>query len=427
MTVKSSQFMSKIINPISVVIPTRTIVEPHINKVKKSFSHPKTEMLVYENNGEYSLPQLYNRGLEESTNNIVVFMHDDIDIETTNVTGKLNKLFDTFPEYGIIGLAGTDDLVNGMWWSKRDKMYGQVKHEHNGKVHRNNYSGTFGDGLKDVTKASALIVGASPVEELPIVAVYGVSKNRISNYKLKSGNYPNKKEVIVGLSIYDSLKNKNEVKIANETFKVSGVFKSQIGFENGGVVLNLDDASTIFNKSASMILVNAKVDPDIQTIVNKISKLSNEIEVKSTQNFVDNYNQFKIIKVTSNVIALIAFCMGLLGIVSMMSITINQRKSEFGIKRALGISMNKIINQILFESSILGFVAFISSFFLANIVLYIIKNIPSLHGYVNGEITTTLSIQVLVASILMAIIGSIIPALNASKTDPVSLIQGNRI
>ena len=281
--------------------------------------------------------------------------------------------------------------------------------------------------IKDVTKASALIVGASPVEELPIVAVYGVSKNRISNYKLKSGNYPNKKEVIVGLSIYDSLKNKNEVKIANETFKVSGVFKSQIGFENGGVVLNLDDASTIFNKSASMILVNAKVDPDIQTIVNKISKLSNEIEVKSTQNFVDNYNQFKIIKVTSNVIALIAFCMGLLGIVSMMSITINQRKSEFGIKRALGISMNKIINQILFESSILGFLAFISSFFLANIVLYIIKNIPSLHGYVNGEITTNLSIQVLVASILMAIIGSIIPALNASKTDPVSLIQGNRI
>ena len=79
--------MSKIVNPVTVVIPTKQIVEPHINKVKKSFSHPKTEMLVYENNGEYSLPQLYNKGLDESTNDIVVFMHDDIDIETTNVTG----------------------------------------------------------------------------------------------------------------------------------------------------------------------------------------------------------------------------------------------------------------------------------------------------------------------------------------------------
>jgi ABC-type antimicrobial peptide transport system permease subunit len=283
------------------------------------------------------------------------------------------------------------------------------------------------NNISKVTKASALIVGASPVEDLPIVAVYGVSKNRIKNYNLKTGKYPKQKEVLVGLSIYDSLKNKNEIKIANETFKVSGVFKSQIGFENGGVVLNLKDASNIFNKSASMILVNTKLDSNIENIVREISTLSKDIEVKSTENFVDNYNQFKIIKTSSNVIALIAFCMGLLGIVSMMSITINQRKSEFGIKRALGISMKKIISQILFESSILGFVAFISSFFLANTILYIIKNIPSLHGYINGEINSTLTIQILIASILMAIIGSIIPALNASKTDPVSLISGNRI
>jgi hypothetical protein len=150
--------MSRIINPVTVVIPTKQIVEPHINKVKKSFSHPKTEMLVYENNGEYSLAQLYNKGLSESTNDIVVFMHDDIDIETTNVTGKLNKLFDNFPEYGIIGLAGTDELISGMWWQKREKMFGQVKHEHLGKVHRNNYSGTFGDGLKDVVTIDGLFI-----------------------------------------------------------------------------------------------------------------------------------------------------------------------------------------------------------------------------------------------------------------------------
>jgi hypothetical protein len=150
--------MSKIINPVSVVISTREIVESHINKVKKSFSHPKTEMLVYVNNGEYSLPQIYNKGLDESTNEIVVFMHDDIDVETTNVTGKLNKLFNNYPEYGVIGLAGTDELVSGMWWQKREKMFGQVKHEHQGKVHRNNYSGTFGDGLKDVVCVDGLFI-----------------------------------------------------------------------------------------------------------------------------------------------------------------------------------------------------------------------------------------------------------------------------
>jgi hypothetical protein len=150
--------MSKYNQPISVVIPTRKIDENHVKQLKKSFSHPKTQILVYENNGEYSLSQLYNKGLDESVNDVVVFMHDDIDIETTGVTNKLLRLFDTHPEHGIIGLAGTDDLVNGMWWQKREKMYGQVKHEHLGKVHRNNYSGTFGDSLKDVVIVDGLFI-----------------------------------------------------------------------------------------------------------------------------------------------------------------------------------------------------------------------------------------------------------------------------
>ena len=56
-----------------------------------------------------------------------------------------------------------------------------------------------------------------------------------------------------------------------------------------------------------------------------------------------------------------------------------------------------------------------------------IKNIDSLQGYVNGEISLDLTVYIFLASILMAIIGSIIPALNAAKTDPVLLIQGNKI
>jgi putative ABC transport system permease protein len=35
-------------------------------------------------------------------------------------------------------------------------------------------------------------VGASPVEKLPIVAIYGASQNRFKNYKLELGNYPKK-------------------------------------------------------------------------------------------------------------------------------------------------------------------------------------------------------------------------------------------
>lgn len=281
--------------------------------------------------------------------------------------------------------------------------------------------------IKDVKESSALIVGASPVEKLPIVAIYGASDNRFKNYKLIEGKYPLKGEVIVGKSIFEQLINKNEIQIANKSFKISGVFKSEIGFENGGVVLTINDAGEIFNKSASMIMVNTTLNSNVDEIIKNIKALDEQIEAKSTQNFVDNYNQFKIIKTSSNVISFIAFSMGLLGIVSLMSITINQRRAEFGIKRALGISTSKIVYSIMIESFILGVFSFISAFIFSNIVLYFIKNASTLQGYVNGEISNELAFYIFVTSIFMAIFGSIIPALNAAKTDPVELIQGNKI
>ena len=281
--------------------------------------------------------------------------------------------------------------------------------------------------LTGIQETSALIVGASPVENLPIVAIYGLTQNRFKKYELILGNYPKENEVIIGNSIYEQLNNKKEIQIANKIFQVSGVFKSDIGFENGGVVLTIEDAGAIFNKSASMILINTTIDSNNNEIIENIKELSNEIDVKSTQNFVDNYNQFKIIKTSSNLISAIAFGMGLLGIVSLMTITINQRRAEFGIKRTLGISTLEIVYSIMIESVILGFLSFICAFFISNIVLYVIKNIQSLQGYVNGEISTTLAFYIFITSISMAIIGSIIPAINASKIDPVELIQGNKI
>ncbi|MDN5104021.1 ABC transporter permease [Aliarcobacter butzleri] len=283
------------------------------------------------------------------------------------------------------------------------------------------------NNLKDIKDTSAMIVGASPVEKLPIIAVYGVTQNRFKNYTLTQGKYPSKNEVIIGKSIFEQLINKNEIQIANKSFKISGVFKSEIGFENGGVVLNIDDAGNIFNKSASMILVNTTLNADVENIIKEIKNLSEDIDVKSTQNFVDNYNQFKIIKTSSNVISFIAFSMGLLGIVSLMSITINQRKAEFGIKRALGIKTSKIVYSIMVESFLLGVFSFICAFIISNVTLYFVKNAKTLQGYVNGEISVELAFYIFVTSILMAIIGSIIPALNAAKTDPVELIQGNKI
>lgn len=138
-------------NTITAVISTRKRDEKVYQHIKKALSHPKSEVLMYENDGQMSLAEVYNKGLKESSNDLIIFVHDDVIINTTNLTPKVIKLFEKFPEYGIIGVAGTTDLANGRWWEIRKSMHGKVGHTKDGKTWTNKYSKeSYVDTLKDV-------------------------------------------------------------------------------------------------------------------------------------------------------------------------------------------------------------------------------------------------------------------------------------
>lgn len=150
--------MPKNNTPVSVVISTRKTDDKFIELVSKKFSHPKTQIIVFENDG-IPLSKIYNEGLEKSTSDIVVFMHDDVYLGTSNLTPKINRIFDDNPEYGIVGVAGTDLLTSGRWWDNQDNMFGIVSHEHNGKVHTKYFSKQkYIDTLKDVVIIDGLFM-----------------------------------------------------------------------------------------------------------------------------------------------------------------------------------------------------------------------------------------------------------------------------
>lgn len=277
--------------------------------------------------------------------------------------------------------------------------------------------------IAGVKKSSALILGAAPVDKLPIVAIYGVSDNRYDSYTLASGRYPKADEVMLGSKIFETLKQPKTIVLSKKEFAVSGVFKSRIGFEDGGVVMNLSDAGTLFHKSASIFLVSLKDLGNSEEIVGKINALNTDIEAKTTESFIDSYNQFKIIQTSSDVIGAMAFLMGILGIVSMMSMVVNDRKGEFGIMRSIGLSSRVIIFKLLSETLIIALVAYGVALGASFGILELIEHADKFQGYINGEISAVLMINVFIVSVTMALVGTFLPALYASRIDPMSLIQ----
>jgi ABC-type antimicrobial peptide transport system permease subunit len=190
------------------------------------------------------------------------------------------------------------------------------------------------------------------------------------------------------------------------------------------VVITIEDAGKLFKKSASFLLVSLEnIDQDSDMVINKIKDISKDVEVKSTNEFIDNYNQFKIIRISSGVIASISFFMGFLAIVSLMSMMINDRRYEFGIKRAVGISKTTIIFHIVIEVMAITLLAFSMAYGISLILLEQLQHIEKFQGYLSGEIDQLLFVQLLVGSMSMAVIGALIPALIAARVDPIILIN----
>ena len=276
--------------------------------------------------------------------------------------------------------------------------------------------------LEYVNSSYAMIVGASPVGHLPVAGIYGVSQNHLSHYKLSKGRYPKDGEVLLGKTLAKQFKGRS-VKVGNKRFRISGIYTSDIGFEDGGVVMNISDAGKLFSRSASYILVSSKDPSYTDLLVEKISTLDEDIEVKTTSSFIQEYNQFKIIENSSFVISTLAFAMGLMGIASVMSMIVNSRKEEFGIMRALGKSRLFIIKNLFIETLIMSFSAYLFALILSLGVLAMLPHIQMLQGYVNGSLSFETATYVLVSTLFMAFLGSLIPAWIASKTDPILLIN----
>jgi hypothetical protein len=144
---------------ITVAFSTRKIDPSFVELLKKTSGIKSLEVLPFENNGEYSLTQVYNMALEKSSNDIVVLCHDDLYFDSNNWGQKVLNHFKRNPDYCILGVAGATKLPkSGMWWEDRSKMKGIVNHESGGKKWESKYSPSKGNEVDEVVLVDGLFI-----------------------------------------------------------------------------------------------------------------------------------------------------------------------------------------------------------------------------------------------------------------------------
>jgi putative ABC transport system permease protein len=134
---------------------------------------------------------------------------------------------------------------------------------------------------------------------------------------------------------------------------------------------------------------------------------------KEIENMTSSINKF------IAVITIIAMFVGGIGVMNIMYMSVIERQKEIGIRRAIGATPINIIIQFLIESTFItivgGSIGIIVGIIACN---YLSGKLPfKIILSIDGIIYATLT------SVLTGLIFGIIPALKASKLDPIKAIQ----
>ena len=144
---------------ITIGYSTRMPNPSYREYIQKTCMYKEVEIIEKVNNGEKSLSQVYNEIINESTNDIIVLCHDDLEFDTNRWGDKIIKQFDKNPEYGILGLAGSKYLdKNSKWWEVQNTMYGIVNHKNEGKKWTSSYSNDIGTIIEEVVLVDGLFI-----------------------------------------------------------------------------------------------------------------------------------------------------------------------------------------------------------------------------------------------------------------------------
>ncbi len=125
------------------------------------------------------------------------------------------------------------------------------------------------------------------------------------------------------------------------------------------------------------------------------------------------------IRVLGRVAAIISFIIGGLGILSIMVLIVNERRTEIGIRRAVGSRKRDIMLQFLTESSVISWCGGTAGLFfsiIATIIIFNISDLPIVISLKGLALT-------FIATIIIGVMAGIYPAKKAIQIQPVSIIR----
>ena len=285
---------------------------------------------------------------------------------------------------------------------------------------------------ENISTVSPKLIGVMEIEKkkVPLMGVHFGEESRLKKWWKVHGAIPkNREEVLLGNEVAVRLFKSagDNLAINGKAVRISGVLDETGSQDDFLIFGDLAFVQEVMKKPGALSLIEASAFCNtcpIEEIVRQISeKLPHAKVTAIKQTLLTKMEALDHFKKFSIGISIIVLLVGGLIVFTNMMASVNERKREIGIFRAIGFRKFHVVRIIFLEALIVGLIAGMMGYLLGLGVSQIVG--PMVTGMKGGKVffDPVLGVGAIFLSSLIGILSSAYPAIHASKMDPTTALR----
>ena len=284
--------------------------------------------------------------------------------------------------------------------------------------------------LPGVAYAEGFLTGYATVGDLPFFVVFGYYPHgrTVANLNVVEGEtLTANRQIVIGRVAAENLKKQvgDTLRIFDRPFRIVGIYETGVPFEDGGGVISLRDAQSLFGQAHKVSFFNVWLrDPEqAQEIKDEIEARFPDVAVSPRSSFAEDVNDLRMTRASTWGIAFLALLVGGAGMMNTMVMSVFERTREIGVLRALGWRKRQVLWMILRESLNLSFLGGVGGVVVGIALSLMLNANPFMAGMVKARFSTRLVVQSLGTALALGAVGGLYPAWWASRLRPVEALR----
>ena len=215
--------------------------------------------------------------------------------------------------------------------------------------------------------------------------------------------------------------------VAGEPFRVIGIFECDSLFENGGLIVPLNELQRMMGRQGQVsgfVVASKSSEPGAVTaLTRRIEQEIPGVAAVPARDFVQGDLQIRLTKTMAWATTAVALILGSIGLLNTMVMAVFERTGEVGLLRALGWRRRRVLALILGEAILLGLLGVVVGTALAYLGVRALILDPTSRGFINPNLPPAVVGIGLAMGLGLSLLGGFYPALRAASLDPTEALR----